>query len=92
MKGLVEDFAGKCKCIREAQRLRRATVGTGKDKMRTYLRLTELADKMDVLIEELEATRPLWSDEIRKQKRRDRLPIIISLIGIAVSVLVAVFL
>lgn len=88
--GLVDGFAEKCQCVYEAQRFRRMTVGIGDDKTKAYSRLEELADKLDGFIKELEATHPYWADEIRKQKFRDRLPIVLALAGIAVSIVLAV--
>ena len=88
--GLVENFAEKCKCVHEAQNIRRMTVGGGADRTNAYTRLACLADKLDEFIKELESTLPYWTEDIRKQKRRDRLPIILAVIGIAVSILLAI--
>ena len=88
--GLVGDFAEKCNCVHEAQNIRRLTVGGGVDRLEAYTRLACLADKLDAFIKELESTLPYWMEDIRKQKRRDRLPIVIALIGIAVSICLAI--
>ena len=55
-----------------------------------YDRLEPYCDALEAFVENLEKSRNAWQDDIRVQKRRDRMPIIWSAIGIAVSIILAI--
>ena len=55
-----------------------------------YDSLEPYCDALESFVENLEKSRNAWQDDIRVQKRRDRMPIIWSAIGIAVSIILAI--
>jgi len=61
----------------------------GAERESSYDCLTVHCDKLERYLKNLEATRDLWVEDIRKQRNRDRLPIIWTMIGIGVSIVLA---
>lgn len=90
VSSVVTDFAQKCRLAIELQECRRNTVSSEKSRAGAYEKMREISQKLDDFLAELESSRPMWLEDIRKQKLRDRLPVIVSVAGIIVAIILAI--
>ncbi len=90
---IVPDFQNGILATRDAQMAHRKVQLThGEEREKNYDALTGHAERLLRFLDALTTTESTWAEDIRRQKQRDRLPIIIAVITIAVTILVAVLL
>lgn len=65
---------------------------SGNDREVKYDSLHSHCLELEQYLNNMSATQDIWQEDIRKQKSRDRLPIIWTAIGIAVSIILAIIL
>ena len=87
---LVPDFNQHTIEVRAAQAAHRKAKSCPPEKREEeYESLTEHVENLLKFAELLEATKDVWMEDVRKQKSRDQLPIIWTIIGIGVSIVLA---
>jgi len=91
LASIVPDF-NKSRIAIHSARNAHLTVQTisGDEREQAYDMLNEHCAKLEEYIRNVEATKDVWQADIRKQKLRDRLPIIWTAIGIAVTIVLAI--
>ena len=88
---IVPSFQEYNLAAREAQRAHRDAQAThGEEREVAYDSLVTHVESLLAFLDALATTEVTWAEDIRRQKQRDRLPIIIAVITIAVTVLVAI--
>ena len=63
---------------------------SGDEREKAYDLLGGHCAELEKYLSNMDATKDIWQADIRKQKRRDRLPVIWTVIGIAVSIILAI--
>ena len=63
---------------------------SGEERERTYDALDEHCRQIEAYLQNMDATKDVWQADIRKQKLRDRLPVIWTAIGITVTIILAI--
>jgi len=90
LANIVPHFAESRLAVHEARRAHLVAQSvSGDERENAYESLSTHCEKLEQYLSNLEATRELWAEDIRKQKSRDRLPIIWTIIGIGVSIVLA---
>lgn len=88
---VVPDFQASIQHVYDAQEAHlHAQTRSGNDREVAYDSLEEHCSRLERFVGQLERSRNAWQAEIRKQKQRDRLPVMLTLLGIVVTIALAV--
>lgn len=77
--------------VHKAKEAHRTAGGTsGEDREKEYESLVGHCARLERYLDDVESTKEIWQEDIRKQKYRDRIPVIWTVAGIVVSIVLAV--
>ena len=91
MAAVIPDFQTAAQCVDAAQQAHlEAQAQTGDAREGAYDTLEGHCAALERFVGMLERNRHAWQEEIRKQKRRDRWPVVVALLAIAVAIVLAI--